>query len=105
MTSEDDSREHGVEFGPLADDLQSESYPQEKSELLSEYGAREVDLEDGTQTLQAVLGPLGGTTYSSAEEVMRGVVGNVDDGAIGRKNYTDRGGGRAGEEERAEESL
>ena len=41
MSSEDDTREQGVEFGPLMDDLEAEAYPQEKDQLLATYGDRE----------------------------------------------------------------
>jgi hypothetical protein len=105
MTTEDETREQGVEFGPLTEELKEESYPQEKSALLDEYGERAIELEDGEQTLDQILGPLGETTYNSAEDVMQDVIGNVSQEAIGRENYTDRGGGPPGEEDHDEESL
>ena len=105
MSSEDDTREQGVEFGPLMDDLEAETYPQEKDELLATYGDREVDLQDGAETLNDILGPLGGKTYESAEDVIQDVIGNVSTEAVGRDNYTDRGGGPPGEEQSDEESL
>lgn len=92
MPNDEERREQGVEFGPLADDLEDEEYPLENSELLETYGDREIDLQDGSETLENVLGPLGETTFDSADDVIQGVVGMVGDQAIGRKNYTDRGG-------------
>jgi hypothetical protein len=92
MPTSDDSREQGVEFGQLAEDLERAEYPMTKAELLDAYGDRELDVQDGSKTLQEVLGPIGETTYDDAEAVMQGVIGMVSDQAIGRKNYTDRGG-------------
>lgn len=92
MTISDKTRKLGVQFGPLADDLKAEQYPIEKTKLVEEYGGREIELEDGNQTLGEILGPLGETTFQSGDDVMQGVIGNVSQEAIGRKNYSDRGG-------------
>ncbi|MDS0295426.1 DUF5789 family protein [Halogeometricum luteum] len=88
----DESREQGVEFGSLDDDLADEEYPMSKADVLERYGDRELELEDGTQTLREVLEPLGETTFDSADDVRQSVVGMVSDEAIGRKKYSDRGG-------------
>ena len=97
MPTSDESREQGVEFGSLADELGNEKYPIDKSELLETYGDREIELQNGGQTLREVLDPLGETTFESAEDVTQSVIGVVDDEAIGRKNYSDRGGQAARE--------
>lgn len=92
MTADDERREQGVEFGPLADDLEDAEYPMEKAELLDTYGDRTIALQDGEETLRSILGPLGAMTFDSADQVRQEVIGMVGDQAIGRKNYTDRGG-------------
>lgn len=92
MTSEEDSRKQGVEFGSLAEELEDEEYPIDTDELLETYGDRELELQDGSQSLREVLGPMGETTYESAEDVKDAVVGMVSDEAIGREGETDRGG-------------
>ena len=61
--------------------------------------------EDDTREQGVEFGPLGGKTYESAEDVIQDVVGNVSTEAVGRENYTDRGGGPPGEEQSDEESL
>jgi hypothetical protein len=104
MTNTDESREQGVEFGSLRDELESEQYPMEKDALLEEYGSHELELEEEDRTLQEVLGPIGEATYDSADEVLQAVITNVDDEAIGRKNYSDRGDA-LNEEEREKESI
>ncbi len=92
MPTSDKSREQGVEFGSFAEELENEEYPIDKSELLETYGDREIKLQDGDQTLREVLDPLGETKFESAKDVTQSVIGMVDDEAIGRKNYSDRGG-------------
>lgn len=92
MPIDEESREQGVEFGPLADKLENTAYPIEKSELLEVYGEYELQIQDANPTLNELLGPIGDTTYNSVHEVVQGVVGMVGDEAIGRKKYTDRGG-------------
>ena len=93
MTIEhDDSRQQGIEFGPLAEAFESEEYPIGTDVLLDRYGDRRLELQNGSQSLQDVLEPLGETTFDSAEAVMDAVVGTVGDEAIGRKYESDRGG-------------
>lgn len=100
----EDSREQGVEFGPLADDLEDEEYPIDLEELLERYGDHELGLGDDTATLQTVLEPQGEGTFESAEDVRQTIIGMVSDDAIGRKNYSDRGGSTDDEED-SEESA
>lgn len=88
----DESREQGVEFGPLGDELADDEYPMSKEELLDRHGDRELELENGSQTLREVLDPLGETTFDSADDVKQSVMSMVSDEAIGRKKYSDRGG-------------
>ncbi|MFC7770871.1 MULTISPECIES: DUF5789 family protein [Salinirubellus] len=88
----DDSREQGVEFGSLAEELEEEAYPIGKEELLDTYGDEEIVLEDDTQTLREVLEPLGEDEFESADDVRQSVMTMVGDEAVGRKNYSDRGG-------------
>lgn len=87
----EDSREQGVEFGSLAEELESEEYPISKEELLDTYGDEELVLEDDTQTLREVLEPLGEDEFESADDVRQSVMTMVGDEAVGRKNYSDRG--------------
>lgn len=100
----DDNREQGVEFGELADDLDDEEYPMDTEALLEQYGDRELELGDDTTTLQTVLEPQGEATYEDADDVRQSVIGMVSDDAIGRKNYSDRGG-NADDENDTEESA
>ncbi|WP_418285274.1 DUF5789 family protein [Halorubrum sp. DTA46] len=100
----DDSREQGVELGPLADELEDEEYPIDLEELLERYGDHELGLGDDTATLQTVLEPQEDATFESADDVRQSIIGMVSDDAIGRKNYSDRGGS-AGDEEDTEESA
>ncbi len=104
MPTEKKSRQQGVEFGSLADELEREGYPMSREELVETYGTREIGLPNGDEPLSDVLEPLGETTFDSAEDVIQRVIGTVGEGAIGRKGYTDRGG-MSNEDDRSEESM
>ena len=93
MTVEhEDSRQQGVEFGSLTEALENEEYPVCNEVLLEAYGDRELELQDGSQSLRDVLEPLGETAFDSSEAVIDAVVGMVSEEAIGRKYESDRGG-------------
>ena len=104
MPTENETRQQGVEFGSLVDELEHEEYPMSLEELVATYGDHEIELPNGDKPLSDVLEPLGGTTFDSAEEVIQRVIGTVGEDAIGRKGYTDRGG-LSNEDDRREESL
>lgn len=95
----DDTRTRGVELGPLADDLESESYPMETAEVIDEYGDRDLELQEGDATVRDLLEPQGETTYDSAREVKQSLLNMVGTDALGRDGYSDRGVGTRGEEE------
>lgn len=93
MTNDTDhSREHGIEFGSLAEDLEAASYPLSQETLLDQFGDRELELVGDPVTLREVLSPQDDREYADAESVQQAVVSMVGDEAIGRENYSDRGG-------------
>ena len=94
----DDNREMGIDFGDLNDDLESESYPIEKEDLLDEYGDRTIDLSGEEKTLESVLEPLNVDEFESASDVRSWVNNMVGDEAEGRKGYSDRGAGAQADE-------
>lgn len=95
-------RRNGIEFDQLAEKLTAVEYPVASTDLFEALGDHELRIADGTRTVQETLEPLvatrGGTSgttpralrFASAEEVVEAVVGMVDEGAIGRKAYSDR---------------
>jgi hypothetical protein len=89
-----DSREQGVDIGPLADELDDHSYPTTTSELVAEYGDYEVELPDGTQSFGDILDGLEGEDeeYDSADQVRQMIYNMVGSEAVGREGYSDRGG-------------
>ena len=89
-----DTRELGVDIGPLASALESHDYPTTSDELVDEYGDYEVEFSDGTETLASILGTLEGVEeqYESPDEVRQTIYNLVQSGAVGREEYTDRGG-------------
>ncbi|USZ69539.1 hypothetical protein NGM10_07345 [Halorussus salilacus] len=102
--SGDDSRELGIEFGDLEDDLEGEDYPVSADELLDRYGDREVGMSDGTQSFREVLVTGGDEEFESADEVKQTVLNRVGGEAVGRQGYSDRGTGSA-EGEESDESF
>lgn len=95
MTDETQNREQGVEFGDLADELESHDYPATASELVADYGDYELGLPNGEETFEETLGPLAESdneeTYESAEEVEQTILNMVGSKAVGREGYSDRG--------------
>lgn len=87
-----DNRDRGVEFGGLTDDLEDESYPMTHDELLAEYGDRELELPDETVTLSEMLQDDLDQEFEGPDDVHSWLLNMVGDGAIGRKDYTDRSG-------------
>lgn len=94
-----DNRDRGIEFGDLADDLDAESYPLTKAELLERYGDRELEHASGTVQLREVIPEEGDREYDDAEEVHDSVLNMVGDAAVGREGYSDRGAGTAEQDE------
>lgn len=88
----DDTRQQGIEFGELIGELKDESYPLSHETLLSRYGDRELGLFDNQVPLSEVLLPDEEQEYEDMESVKQAVFNMVDDDAIGRKEYSDRGG-------------
>ena len=92
------SRELGVEFGPLAEQLTTHEYPATCTDLLDVYGDANLQLPNGAQPLRDVLDPLQGEQFDSPEEVRQAVLGLVSKQAIGRERYSDRTPPALGEE-------
>ena len=99
----EDTREQGIEFGQLKRELETHEYPTTGDELLAAYGDFELDLPGGSVTLREVLGKRHGEQegdddirYESAEDVHRSIQNMVGSEAVGRENYTDRGGSQQG---------
>lgn len=97
-----DTREQGIEFGPLAEKLENESYPINHEELLSRHGDNTLEFEDGSATLREVLGPEEEREFEDAESVRQAIFAMSNDEAVGRDEYSDRGGTTPDENESEE---
>jgi hypothetical protein len=93
-----DSREQGIEFGPLAEDLADESYPLTHQELLDRHGDQTLELGDGSATLRELLGGESDQEYEDEESVRQAIFNMSGSDAIGRAEYSDRGGTTGGSE-------
>lgn len=87
-----ETREQGIEFGALIGDLEDESYPLSQETLLGRHGDRELGLGDDQVPLREVLPLEQEQEYEDVESVRQAVFSMVGDEAIGREEYTDRGG-------------
>lgn len=98
--TDDRQRRQGIDFGALSADLRGHQYPTTVADLIEDFADYELEIADGTRTVRDVLSPLlephaGGSPattlqFDSAAEVRDALVGYIDDGAIGRKSYSDR---------------
>ncbi|WP_254522325.1 DUF5789 family protein [Natrinema caseinilyticum] len=100
------TRELGVEFGRLARQLEQHEYPTTCEELVEAYGSEVLRFQNGEQTLEEVLDLVYEERFASATEARDAIFGNVAEGAIGRKGYSDRTPPALGERsERPNESF
>jgi hypothetical protein len=86
----DRTREQGVEFGTLAEDLTTVEYPAACTKLIDTYGDETLLLPNGSQSLRNVLEPLQGEQFDSSADVRQAIIGLVNKKAIGREGYSDR---------------
>lgn len=89
-SEKDRTREQGVEFGSLADDLATCEYPVDCAKLIEAYGEATLQLPNGTQSFQDVLAPLEDEQFDSQADVRQAVIGYVNTDGIGREGYSDR---------------
>ena len=76
-----------IEFESQMDRL---TYPTTTGDVVEEFGATEIDFQDGTARVDSVLGRYGTETYASPDELRMSLYGSLPETAIGRKGYTDR---------------
>ncbi|MXR20807.1 DUF5789 family protein [Halobacterium bonnevillei] len=90
----EDSRQQGVELGALDEELETHDYPATSADLVAAYGDFEIDLPGGSQHLADVLGILdqNDEQFAGPEEARQAIYNLVGSEAVGRDNYTDRGG-------------
>lgn len=87
-----DNREQGIEFGPLADDLETESYPMSHETVIDRYGDHEIELENGSTTVGEILSEDMEREFEDADDVRQAIFNMVGSDAVGRQAYSDRGG-------------
>ena len=100
-----DNRDRGIEFGDLTDDLESESYPLSRAEIVEEYGDRELEHSSGSVRLAELLEDLGDRQFQNADEVHETMLNMVGAEAVGRQGYSDRGAGTAEQNGDEDESF
>lgn len=85
-----------MDISDVRDHLEQEcDFPVDQETLVEQLG--DIDLEPTTtspETIATVLDRTETNSYQTADDVYTALIGNVDDGYIGRKHYDDRGGAR-----------
>lgn len=94
-----DNRDRGIEFGALTEDLESESYPMTKDEIVEKYGDRELEHSNGSSSVAEILPEEGEEEYENADAVHEILLNMVGEQAVGRDEYSDRGVGTAEQSE------
>lgn len=90
-TPDDDrTREIGIDFGPLAQQLTDHEYPATNAELVDAYGESVLVLQNGEQTLQEIFESMETVSFNSAEDVRTTIFNNVDEQAIGPHRHSER---------------
>lgn len=99
--SDSNRREQGIDFGELDERVDEGEFPMTTDELIENYGEVELGLPDGTKTVEEVLGSsdVESQEFESMQEIREAVLGMVDDDALGREGYSDRGGQAPDEEQ------
>lgn len=75
------------EFDRTLDRLE---YPTTTAALRRRFEGTVLDLQDGSERLESLLGRIDPETYTSADEVRMSVHGSLPVEAVGRQGYTDR---------------
>jgi len=103
--SGEENRTQGIELGDLEEELEAHDYPATSGELVDEYGDHELQLPGGSQDVAEVLGLDDEQEFADAEEVRQAIHNLVGAEAVGRDNYSDRGGPASDESNEDEESF
>lgn len=74
----------------LDETVGTHSYPATTEEVIEEYGDLELELPNGTETLEAVLNRLDSETFEQHEDLRLATLNGMSNNAIGRKGYSDR---------------
>jgi hypothetical protein len=90
----EDNRQQGVELGALDEALETHDYPATSGDLVAAYGDFEIELPGGSQHLEDVLGILDqdDEQFADPEEARQAIYNLVGSEAVGRDDYSDRGG-------------
>ncbi|QLG27895.1 DUF2795 domain-containing protein [Halorarum halophilum] len=92
MSQPKTDRDEGVDFTDIKPVLEGLSFPITRSELVEQYGARELGRTNvGSITIEELFGPMGEDTFESADDVREMVLSQMPRDSVGRQRYSDRG--------------
>lgn len=82
----------------LSETVGAQTFPATTEEVIEEYGDLEIELPNGDERLEDVLGRLDSETFEDQDELRASAMNAVSNNAIGRKGYSDRDPSCIGEE-------
>lgn len=65
------------QLGDLDEELDEHDYPVTTNDLITDYGDREVETQDGTTSIEEVLAPIDNESYESADDVRNRIQGLI----------------------------
>lgn len=103
MSEHDDDHEHddheqGVEFGSIESVFEALDYPVTASELVDEYGDREIQRTSAEPiAVRDLFADVGDQSFESDERLRQGMLNMMPADSVGRQRYSDRGGSEGNE--------
>ncbi|ELZ20331.1 hypothetical protein C475_21197 [Halosimplex carlsbadense 2-9-1] len=93
MSESDDDHEQGVEFGSIESVFEGLSYPVTASELVEQFGDREIERTSADPiAIEDLFAGAGDQSFESDEELRQGMLNMMPAESVGRQRYSDRGG-------------
>ncbi|NHN43504.1 DUF2795 domain-containing protein [Halorubellus sp. JP-L1] len=79
-----------MRLNSTGDRIEDQTYPLTTDDLTDAIGDGEIELADGTESIDDVLERFGDQTFHTPEDVRHTLQAGVCERAIGRKGYSDR---------------
>lgn len=79
-----------MRLNELGDVIARHEYPTSSTDFVTQYGEEVIELQNGHETVAAILSRLGDETYTCPQDVLDSLYTGVGHEAIGRRYYSDR---------------
>lgn len=93
MGTDTSEREQGIDFSDINPILEDLAYPIAAADFIARHGDRAIKRTNADPiAIEEVLPPLEDETFDSAEEIRQSILNFMPREAVGREEYSDRGG-------------